>query len=169
MTYRRVVDTITGHGRGDDEHPRDAPAQVDRRTAVVGGTAALVGLGVLGAGCASAGDSSGGSTVDSTSAASAAAPPGTDLGKAAEVPVGGGTVFTAAKVVVTQQTAGAYVALSAVCTHQGCLVNDVSGGTINCPCHGSQYHLDGSVARGPSTTPLAPRAVTAAGGNLILS
>ena len=41
---------------------------------------------------------------------------------AAEIPVGGGKVFEALKVVVTQPTAGDFKAFSAVCTHQACTV-----------------------------------------------
>ena len=62
---------------------------------------------------------------------------GTLLGMASDVPVGGGMVFTAAKVVVTQPTKGEYKAFSAVCTHVGCMCNQVADGTINCPCHGA--------------------------------
>ena len=47
------------------------------------------------------------------------APMGTPLGLAADIPVGGGMVFTAAKVVVTQPTKGDFKAFSAVCTHVG--------------------------------------------------
>ena len=93
---------------------------------------------------------------------------GCPLGKAAAVPVGGGTVFAAAKVVVTQPQAGTYVGLSAICTHMGCTVRNVSGGTINCPCHGSMYHLDGTVARGPAPRALAHRSVTVVDGDLRL-
>ncbi len=93
---------------------------------------------------------------------------GVPLGKAAAVPVGGGAVFAAQKVVVTQPQAGKYVGLSAVCTHEGCIVGSVAGGTINCPCHGSRYHLDGTVARGPAPRALAPRPVAVVDGELEL-
>lgn len=87
-----------------------------------------------------------------------AAPQGEVLVKAADVPVGGGTVITDKKVVVTQPKAGEFKAFSAVCTHQGCLVNSVSDGTINCPCHGSKFRItDASVAHGPAKKPLPPR------------
>src|SRR4051812_33664404 len=58
-----------------------------------------------------------------------AAPPtaagssGTPLGRASDVPVGGGRVFESLEVVVTQPTAGRFVGLAAVCTHTGCIVD----------------------------------------------
>jgi Rieske Fe-S protein len=95
---------------------------------------------------------------------------GTLLGMAADVPVGSGKVFTAAKVVVTQPTKGEFKAFSAVCTHVGCLCNQVADGTINCPCHGSKFKItDGSVAHGPAQRPLPSRQVTAQGGQLRLA
>jgi Rieske Fe-S protein len=46
------------------------------------------------------------------------------------------------------------VALSSICTHQGCTVKFATSG-ISCPCHGSRFALDGTVTRGPATSPLA--------------
>ena len=40
---------------------------------------------------------------------------------------------------MTQPVAGTFKGFSATCTHQGCKVNEVAGGTINCPCHGSKF------------------------------
>jgi len=92
--------------------------------------------------------------------AKTAAPMGTVLGMASEVPLGGGMVYTAAKVVVTQPTKGQYKAFSAVCTHVGCVCNQVASGTINCPCHGAKFKItDGSVVAGPATSPLAAKTV----------
>ena len=50
-------------------------------------------------------------------------------------------IFPGPQVVVTQPTAGEFKAFSAVCTHMGCIVNQISNGTIDCPCHGSQYSI----------------------------
>lgn len=105
----------------------------------------------------------------SASAASGGGQTGTVLGKTSDVPVGGGMVFTAAKVVVTQPSKGQYKAFSAVCTHVGCLCNQVADGTINCPCHGSKFKItDGSVVTGPAPAPLAAKTVTVSGDNLLL-
>ncbi|WP_458688292.1 Rieske (2Fe-2S) protein, partial [Nocardia tengchongensis] len=61
---------------------------------------------------------------------------GTVLAGTADVPVGGGVIL--GDTVVTQPNAGNFLAFSSVCPHQGCAVNAISGGVINCPCHGSQ-------------------------------
>jgi len=91
------------------------------------------------------------------------------LGKTGEIPVGGGKIFTSRSVVVTQPAEGTFKAFSAICTHQGCPVVNVDGGTINCSCHGSKYSIeDGSVKNGPATRPLAARTVTVDGDTLTL-
>lgn len=95
---------------------------------------------------------------------------GTLLGLTSEIPVGGGKVFPAAKVVVTQPVKGQYKAFSAVCTHVGCLCNQVANGTIDCPCHGSTFQItDGAVVTGPATSPLPPVPITVTGGKILLS
>src|SRR4051812_2932688 len=99
----------------------------------------------------------------------AAGSAGTELGPASDVPVGGGTVFESLEVVVTQPVAGRFVGLTAVCTHTGCIVDKVADGLIECPCHGSRYRLDGTVARGPAPRPLAARPVTVVDGSIRLS
>ena len=108
-------------------------------------------------------------------AGSAAAPPtaagstGTELGPASDVPVGGGRVFENLEVVVTQPVAGRFVGLTAVCTHTGCIVDKVVDGLIECPCHGSRYRLDGTVASGPAPRALPARPVTVVDGSIVLS
>jgi len=92
-----------------------------------------------------------------------------ELGRGADLPVGGGAVFPEYRVVVTQPSAGRFTAFSAICTHEQCTINQVANGTINCPCHGSRFAItDGSVVHGPATKPLHARSVTLRDGALVL-
>lgn len=89
--------------------------------------------------------------------------------KTADIPAGGGKIFQAENVVITQPTAGTFIGLSAVCTHAGCTVASVSGGTINCACHGSKFGIaDGSVVRGPAGQPLPAAKITVSQGQISL-
>jgi Rieske Fe-S protein len=108
-----------------------------------------------------------------TSPAASTAPSGSVnvpdfLASTADVPVGGGTILTAKKIVITQPQAGSFGAFTAVCTHQGCIVATISGGTINCPCHGSKFSIsNGSVVNGPATRPLAPVSIEVQGTSIV--
>jgi len=136
---------------GPDDH------QASRRT-VVGG---IVGLGVaapLLAACGGSGSAGGDN------------PSGGAVGKTSEVPVGSGKIFAAEKVVVTQPTKGDFLAFSAVCTHQGCVVADIKGEDIDCTCHGSKFSIkDGSVVNGPATKPLQKLTATVKNGEISVS
>jgi nitrite reductase/ring-hydroxylating ferredoxin subunit len=74
----------------------------------------------------------------------------TPLVATSQVPVGGGVILRNDNVVVTQPTKGTFACFSATCTHAGCPLANVAAGTINCPCHGSQFSIkDGSNVTGP--------------------
>jgi cytochrome b6-f complex iron-sulfur subunit len=58
--------------------------------------------------------------------------------------------------VLLVRASGEVRAMSARCTHLGCTVSlTADGGSLICPCHGSEYDLDGGVTRGPAPRALA--------------
>ena len=85
------------------------------------------------------------------------------------IPVGGGKIFTAQTTVVTQPSAGEFKVFSAVCTHMGCIVNQIADGRIDCPCHGSEYSItDGAVVAGPAPKPLPAKPFKVTGDSIFL-
>jgi nitrite reductase/ring-hydroxylating ferredoxin subunit len=102
-------------------------------------------------------------------AASSTAGGGSTLGPTSAVPDGGGVVYPTERVVVTQPAPDVYRGYSAVCPHEGCLVNRVSDERIYCPCHGSVFSIfDGSRLSGPAPSGLATVDVTVVGDDLVL-
>ncbi len=98
--------------------------------------------------------------------------PGIVVTSAAKVPVGGAEIANAGDkgYVVSQQTAGELECYSAVCPHQGCLVNQIQNNQALCPCHGSRFNVfSGAVEQGPAQTGLTKVSVTVSNGNVVLS
>lgn len=153
-----------------EEPQRDTRAT---RRGVLAGVG-LVGLAGAVSACSSGGSSSSsaGAAAGATSAASGGGSAGSGanaLATTSEIPLGSGKIFTAEKVVVTQPAAGDFKAFSAVCTHMGCTVSQIANGTIDCPCHGSQYSIkDGAVVAGPAPAPLPAKAIKVSGTSITL-
>ncbi|MBQ0830648.1 Rieske (2Fe-2S) protein [Streptomyces tagetis] len=144
-------------------HPAEGPA---RRTvfAAAGAAGLTVALSACGGDQEAADDSAGASASAGGGKAKGV------LAATADIPEGGGKVFSDRKVVVTQPSAGEFKAFSATCTHQGCAVGGVADGVINCPCHNSDFSIsDGSVKGGPARKPLPPVAITVDGDSILLA
>lgn len=138
-----------------------------RRSIVVG--AGLGAVTAVLAACSTYGRKSvaeGNGSAPPQASGSSAAPSGPrQLAKTADVPVGSGIIVD--DIVITQPTAGTFTGLSSVCTHAGCNVSEVVDGAILCPCHGSRFNLDGTVANGPATQPLEAKPVAVQGDSII--
>jgi cytochrome b6-f complex iron-sulfur subunit len=88
-----------------------------------------------------------------------------------EIPVGGSkTVRYQGKPFVVVHTAAGIFAVSAVCTHLGCIVYwDKDKKVLACPCHAAFFALNGSVISGPPPSPLPVAQVKIVGEQIILS
>jgi cytochrome b6-f complex iron-sulfur subunit len=75
-----------------------------------------------------------------------------DLGPAANYPLGSRTFLTDPPAVLLHTESG-FSALSLVCTHLGCTVEQKADG-FACPCHGSRFNADGNVTHGPAKNSL---------------
>ncbi len=145
---------------------------INRRRALTGSAALAVGVPVLaacGSDSSNAEDSTGSGDAGSggDSGGSSGGTSGEELAAVADVPVGGCFVVSGAKVVVTQPTEGDFKAFTAVCTHQGCLVESSTEGDIPCPCHSSKFSLeDGSPISGPATAALEAVEIAVSGDSI---
>jgi cytochrome b6-f complex iron-sulfur subunit len=80
--------------------------------------------------------------------------PTVDAGKPDEYPLESVTLDPQTAIYVVHSKEGFY-ALSAVCTHLGCLTAyKPEQGIIACPCHGSKFRKDGTKIEGPAPKPL---------------
>lgn len=61
-------------------------------------------------------------------------------------------------IIITRVSATEFTVLDSECTHEGCVVNAFVGtpvnGRLTCPCHGSQFSIQGQVVQGPANLPL---------------
>jgi Rieske Fe-S protein len=63
---------------------------------------------------------------------------------------------------------GQLKALSAKCTHAGCIVAWQENAELYCPCHGSRFDLAGKVLTGPATAPLPVYSVRRQGESVLI-
>jgi cytochrome b6-f complex iron-sulfur subunit len=90
-----------------------------------------------------------------------------DLGSESDYPRGSRTMLMYIPAVLIHDNSG-FMALSLVCTHLGCTVEQ-KGREYECPCHGSKYDDKGYVMRGPASTALKKlRVEVNETGNVIL-
>ena len=71
--------------------------------------------------------------------------------------------------IIIINTGDGFIALSNICTHQGCVVSyDSEEDKLPCPCHGSVFSTSGSVLEGPADSPLKKYEVTQEGDILTI-
>lgn len=58
-------------------------------------------------------------------------------------------------IAIADPSGSGIIAMNSMCTHQGCSVEwNADDQLLKCPCHGSQFNPDGTVAQGPAAAPL---------------
>jgi len=99
-----------------------------------------------------------------------------DLGGRVAVPVallgdGDGTFLahpaSNRPILVSRAAGDEWVAVHARCTHRGCQPEPVAGRLV-CPCHGSEFELDGTLLEGPAESDLARLPVERVGPDLVI-
>lgn len=68
---------------------------------------------------------------------------------------------------VHRHEADRFTAVSTRCTHRGCEVA-AEGSRLVCPCHGSEYRLDGGLLQGPAARPLVRYPVSSDGSHVLV-
>lgn len=155
-------------GTGTDHEPGTAAVsgqqtgqapRAGRRAVLCG--AALAALGLTAAAC-------GGSEGSGQDGGSPGPDEPVELGAADAVPVGGAKIYPKQRVLVSRPADGDFKCFSAVCTHQGGMLDSVEKGEAVCPLHGSRFEAaTGKVAQGPATKPLPEVPVKVRNGKLV--
>ena len=76
-----------------------------------------------------------------------------DLGPASNYPLNSRTLLSDPPAMLLHTESG-FSALSLICTHLGCTVENENAQGFTCPCHGSRYDAKGNVTHGPAEKPL---------------
>lgn len=81
----------------------------------------------------------------------------------------GGYAYSGNMIIIHSSTT-IYIALSKICTHEGCTVAfNSSANKLMCPCHGATFNTGGTVLQGPASRPLSLYTVIVNGTNLTIS
>jgi nitrite reductase/ring-hydroxylating ferredoxin subunit len=92
--------------------------------------------------------------------------------KTTDIPVGSGKKFdvSGTPILITHPSQDVFRGFSAVCTHAGFVMNNVSNSEITCDNHGAVYNAeDGSVIKGPAQRALGKVTVEVQGDAVLVS
>lgn len=93
-----------------------------------------------------------------------------EVGKVDDIPVWGSKkIIVGGSAILVMRTPGEFKAVSAICTHLGCLVDwNEQKKQIICPCHAGTFDIDGQHISGPPPRPLPTYAVSVVNGKIFV-
>jgi Rieske Fe-S protein len=79
--------------------------------------------------------------------------------------------YSGGSLLVAHTSDGKYHAMTPICTHQGCMINQYNSGSKEfvCQCHGSRFSTTGAVTNGPASSPLQQYVTSVNGTQLIIT
>jgi cytochrome b6-f complex iron-sulfur subunit len=79
--------------------------------------------------------------------------------------------YTGGSLLVARTDDGVYHAMTSICTHQACSINQYNAASKEfvCPCHGSRFNATGGVTNGPASSPLKQYTTAISGTQLIIT
>jgi cytochrome b6-f complex iron-sulfur subunit len=145
--------------------------------AAAGGALAIPGCGGGGGGT---GTSPSGGTPTGTSAPSLNRLTGTVAGNQVSLQIAAGSALAATggqalvqagstTLLVARTGAATFTALTAICTHEACVITNGDGSAFVCPCHGSRFDTSGRVLTGPAVQALRSFPTAFAGSSLTIT
>jgi Rieske Fe-S protein len=79
--------------------------------------------------------------------------------------------YTGGSLLVARTDDGVYHAMTSICPHQRCSIDQYNSGSKEfvCPCHGSRFNTTGGVTNGPASTALKQYVTSVSGTQLIIT
>jgi cytochrome b6-f complex iron-sulfur subunit len=79
--------------------------------------------------------------------------------------------YSGGSVLIAHTADGSYHAMTSICTHAGCLIDQYNSSSKEfvCACHGSRFSATGAVTNGPASSPLKQYATSVNGNQLIIT
>jgi Rieske Fe-S protein len=75
--------------------------------------------------------------------------------------------FAKDKRIMLVRKSGRLYATTATCSHRNCVIKSVAN-DLRCPCHGSRFTLDGTVAKGPAQESLVRYGISSSNGKIVV-
>ncbi len=144
------------------------------RTAAAGGVLSTI------PGCGGGGGGSSTTSPSGMTSPSLVRLTGTAVGNQVTVDIAAGSALAATggqalvqagstSLLVARTGTSTFTALTAICTHEACLIANGDGGAFVCPCHGSRFDTTGRVLTGPAVSSLRSFATVFSGSSLTIT